>query len=442
MVTTRFAPSPTGRLHVGNLRTALLNWLFAKRHGGRFLLRLDDTDPTRCRAEFATAIEDDLAWLGLVPDARFRQSDRLDRYEAALHRLAAQGRTYRCWETPEELELKRRLQLSRGQPPVYDRAALALSEADHARFAAQGRRPHWRFLLKADDPHEWVDLIRGPTRIDPGSVSDPVIRREDGSWLYMLPSVVDDIEFGVTHVIRGEDHVTNTGVQLQIFAALGATPPAFAHAPLLTAADGKLSKRLGSMSVDEFRARGFEPMAIKALLARIGTRHAVEPVCDDAALIEAFDLADLGRAQPRFDEAELAALNARIVHQLPYAAVRDRVPLLEAEWLAVRGNLTTVAEAEAWVPVLRGEVPPPALGPEAEVARAAAELIEDVERLGPESWAELTRRLAERTGRRGRALFRPLRLALTGRESGPDMAALLPLIGRERALARLRRAAA
>lgn len=437
-VVTRFAPSPTGRLHVGNVRTALLNWLTARKLGGRFLLRLDDTDVARSTEAFAQGIRDDLAWLGLAPDGEVRQSDRLARYAEVLERLAAAGHAYPAWETPEELELKRKVLLASGRPPVYDRAALALTAADRARLEAEGRTPYWRFRLSPDLPHRWDDLVRGPSHIDPASLSDPVIRRADGSWLYMLPSVIDDIDMGVTHVIRGEDHVTNTGIQLQMFAALGHPAPAFGHAPLLTGSEGKLSKRLGAIGVAEFRAAGIEPLAVRALLARLGTSLPVEPVTSDAPLIEAFDLAHLGRAHPRFDEAELAALNAKILHALPYEAVRDRISLSEAEWLAVRGNIRTLAEAEEWKQVIRGPEAPDPQPDEAGFLGEAATLLETLE-MGPDTWGTLTAALAERTGRRGKALFLPLRLALTGRSSGPDMAALLPLIGRERALARLRR---
>jgi glutamyl-tRNA synthetase len=436
MVVTRFAPSPTGRLHVGNIRTALLNWLFARRHGGRFLLRLDDTDAARSTEEFAQAIRDDLAWLGMAPDGEARQSDRLARYEAALGVLADAGHVYRAYESPDELEVKRKIQLSRGLPPVYDRAALALTEADHARLAAEGRAPHWRFRLSPDLPRAWDDLVRGPSHIDPASLSDPVVRRADGSWLYMLPSVVDDIDMAVTHVIRGEDHVTNTGIQLQMFAALGASPPAFGHAALLTGADGALSKRLGSLGLDAFRAQGIEPVAVKALLARLGTSLPVEPVTSDQPLIESFDLAHLGRATARFDEAELMRLNAAILHRLPHAAVRHRISLSEAEWLAVRGNVATLAEAEAWKPVFAGEVGACGHADDRPLLEAAADILETLE-MGPQTWAALTEALKERTGRKGRALFMPLRLALTGRDHGPDMAGLLPLIGKDRALARL-----
>lgn len=440
MVVTRFAPSPTGRLHVGNVRTALLNWLLARKAGGRFLLRLDDTDVARSTEAFAEAIRADLAWLGLVPDAEFRQSDRLARYAEVLERLAADGHVYRAYETPDELELKRKVALSRGAPPVYDRAALNLTEADHARLAAEGVRPHWRFRLSPELPHRWHDLVRGDCHIDPASLSDPVIRRADGSWLYMLPSVIDDIDMGVTHVVRGEDHVTNTGIQLQMFAALGAAAPQFGHAALLTGADGALSKRLGSVGVADFRARGIEPLAVKALLARLGTSLPVEPVGSDAPLVESFDLSTLGRATARFDEAELERLNAAILHQTDWAAVKDRVPLDEAQWLAVRGNLATLAEAAGWKAVIDGPVDVPDLAPEDRAYLAAA--AETLAGLTFDAgvWAALTGALKARTGRSGKALFMPLRLALTGRAQGPDMAALLPLIGRAAALARLQAA--
>lgn len=440
MIVTRFAPSPTGRLHVGNVRTALLNWLLARKAGGRFLLRLDDTDAARSTEAFAQSIRDDLAWLGMTPDSETRQSDRLARYADMLERLAADGHVYRAYETPDELELKRKVALSRGAPPVYDRAALGLTDADHARFAAAGIRPHWRFRLSPELPHRWHDLVRGDSHIDPASLSDPVIRRADGSWLYMLPSVIDDIDMGVTHVVRGEDHVTNTGIQLQMFAALGSAPPQFGHAALLTGADGALSKRLGSVGIAEFRARGLEPLAVKALLARLGTSLAVEPVTSDAPLIESFDLSNLGRATARFDEAELIRLNAAILHQTDWAAVKDRVPLGEAEWLAVRGNITTLADAADWKAVIDGPIGVPALLPEDQAFLAdAADVLAGLP-FDAGVWAALTGALTARTRRRGRALFRPLRLALTGREQGPDMAALLPLIGRAAALARLQAA--
>ncbi|PAX07387.1 glutamate--tRNA ligase [Sphingomonas lenta] len=438
-VTTRFAPSPTGRLHVGNIRTALHNWLLARKEGGRFLLRIDDTDAERSEERFVDAIRADLDWLGLTPDGEVRQSERFALYEARFEELRSRGRIYPCYETAQELELKRKIQLGRGLPPVYDRAALKLTDAERAKLEAEGVRPHWRFKLAHDAPIGWDDLVQGHKAFDPRTMSDPVVRRADGSWLYMLPSAVDDIDLGVSHVVRGEDHVSNTALQLQMFEAMGAEPPHFAHSALLTGAEGKLSKRLGSLGVDHFREEGIEPEAVRALLARLGTSDPVEPFVEPEPLVAGFDFARFGRAPARFDEAELKGVNARIVHQLPFERVRDRLPagMGEAEWLAVRPNLHTVAEAAEWWRVIEGpvdaSVPEEDRGYLAEAAQAAGAID-----WADDPWHALTGRLKERTGRKGRALFLPLRLALTGRAEGPDMAALLPLIGRERAVERLR----
>jgi glutamyl-tRNA synthetase len=437
MTVTRFAPSPTGRLHVGNIRTALVNWMLARSVGGRFLLRIDDTDRERSEERYVEAIRADLAWLGLEPDGEERQSARGELYEARFAELVAAGRVYPAFETPEELELKRRVQLRRGAPPVYDRAALRLTDAERARLEAEGSRPHWRFRLDHDQPIAWEDGVQGAKRFDPAALSDPVVRRADGSWLYLLPSVIDDAEMGVTDVVRGEDHVSNTAAQLQMFAALGAEPPRLAHLALLTGAEGKLSKRLGSLGVDWFRDQGVEPAAVRSLLARLGTSDPVEAL-DADALVAGFDLGRFGRAPARFDEAELAAVNARVVHGLPFAAVAERLPagMGEAEWLAVRGNLSRVDEAAAWWRVIEEAVPAAEPGDRAYLDEAAA--VAAAIGWDGDPWHALTGELKARTGRKGRALFLPLRLALTGRSEGPDMAALLPLIGRERAVARLR----
>jgi len=437
-VITRFAPSPTGNLHVGNLRTALHNWMFARAQGGRFLLRIDDTDRERSDECFVEAIRADLAWLGMVPDGEERQSARFDRYEARLAELRAAGRVYPAYETPQELDLKRKVLLGRGLPPVYDRAALALSDAERAAFEAEGRTPHWRFRLDAGAPIEWDDLVRGPQRFDPATMSDPVVRRADGSWLYLLPSVIDDVDMGITHVVRGEDHVSNAAAQLQMFEALGAAPPRFAHAALLTGSEGKLSKRLGSLGVAHFREAGIEPEAIVALLARIGTSDSVEPFADAAPLIESFDFARFGRAPARFDEAELAALSTRIVHQLGFDRVAARLPpgMTEAAWEAIRPNLATVADAADWWRVIQGPVESQPLEEDRAFLLQAAALAGEIDWAG-DPWHALTAALKDATDRKGRALFLPLRQALTGRDHGPDMAALLPLIGRARAIARL-----
>ncbi len=443
-VTTRFAPSPTGTLHVGNIRTALHNWLLAKKSGGRFLLRIDDTDVARSREEHVEAIRADLAWLRLHPEREERQSARFAIYAAAFEKLIAAGRLYRCYETAQELELKRKVLLGRGLPPIYDRSALKLTEADHAAKAAAGEQPHWRFLLDHDAPIEWLDGIRGPQHFDPRQMSDPVVRRADGSWLYMLPSVIDDIEMSVTDVLRGEDHVSNTATQVQMFTALGAPVPRFAHEALLTGAEGKLSKRLGSLGVSEMREQGIEPEALIALLARLGTSDPVEPELDADALAASFDLGRFGRAPARFDDAELARVNASVIHRLPFAHVAHRLPegMSEAAWDAIRPNLSTVAEVADWWRVVTGPIDAPEFDDETRAfLREAATVLElvdwDLTEARQEAWSFLTSNLKQRTGRSGKALFLPLRQALTGMDHGPDMKALLPLIGRDEAVRRL-----
>ena len=361
MITTRFAPSPTGRLHVGNIRTALHNWMLAKKAGGRFLLRIDDTDAERSKEEYVDAIRADLAWLGIEPDGEERQSARLAHYDAAFERLKAAGRVYPAYETQQELELKRKVLLGRGKPPIYDRGALALSEEERAAKEADGIQPHWRFKLEHDAPITWDDGVRGKQKFDPAQLSDPVIRRADGSWLYMLPSAVDDIEMGVTDVLRGEDHVSNTAVQIQMFLALGSQPPRFAHEALLVGREGKLSKRLGSLGCDAFREKGIEPEALVALLARLGTSLPVEPIADRATLLESFDLSTFGRAPAKFDDAELERVNTAIVHQMSFSDVQTRLPagMDEAGWHAVQPNLSTIDEAGEWWRLVTGPIEQP-----------------------------------------------------------------------------------
>ena len=439
--TVRFAPSPTGRIHIGNARTALLNWLFARRELGQFILRFDDTDVERSRREYADSIEADLAWLGIFPDILRRQSERMALYDAAAEKLRAMGRLYPAYETAEELDRRRKRQQALGRPPIYDRAALRLADADRAALEAEGRRPHWRFRLEPTVAR-WDDLVRGPCHIDCASLSDPVLKREDGGYLYTLPSVADDIDLGVTHVIRGEDHVTNTAVQIQLFAALGVDAPTFAHHNLLVDASGEgLSKRSGALSIASLRESGVEPLAVAALAVLVGSAEAVRPVASLDELAAAFDFKRLSRAAARFDETELRALSARTLHHMSFAAARDRLaalaidgPLAEPFWAAARGNLARFEEARDWWMVVCGTIAP-VVEDRAFLAEAAASL--PPEPWGEATWGAWTDRLKAATGRKGRALYHPLRLALTGRETGPELAALLPLIGRVRALDRL-----
>lgn len=432
----RFAPSPTGLLHLGNVRAALVNWLFARHHGGSFLLRLDDTDRERSQEKFAAAIETDLRWLGLNWHQRARQSERLAHYAAAAQTLRSAGRLYACFETETELALKRRAQQAQGLPPRYDRAALKLPEKDRRALEAAGNKPHWRFLLHDGEVH-WDDLVQGSKTFQGQHLSDPVLVRHDGLPLYTLSSVVDDLAFGITHVIRGEDHVSNTAVQLQITQALGGQVPTYAHLPLMIDAEGKgLSKRLGSLSLGELKAQGLEPLAIASYLAKLGTADAIQLRGSLEELAAEFDLARFNRAQPRFDEQELWQLNARQVHALPFEAVAARVPKLDAAlWEAVRGNLRRVEEAAEWLPVRDGPLVP--VIEDSEFCAAAAARL-PAEPFDAGTWRQWTSALQAATERKGRALFHPLRLALTARESGPEMAALLPLIGREKAERRLR----
>lgn len=442
-IVTRFAPSPTGKLHVGNLRQAIHNWLFARAHGGRFMLRIDDTDQLRSEERFVDGIRADLDWLGITPDGEERQSQRFALYQAAFDRLVASGHIYACYETPEELDIRRKILLSRGLPPVYERTALSLTKGEIAALAAEGRTPHWRFKLDHGAPIVWDDLVRGPQHFDPALLSDPVIRRADGSWLYMLPSAIDDADMAVSHVIRGEDHVSNTATQIQMFAALGAPTPAFAHTALLTGSEGKLSKRLGSLGVDHFREIGVEPAALLSKLARLGTADPVEAFIDTAPLIAGFDFARFGRAPARFDEAELMQLNARIIHQLPFADVADRLPDgMDANgWEAIRPNLETLAQANEWWAVVTGPIAQAPVDDDDKAFLRDAAQVAAVLDWADAPWAALTAALKEQSGRKGKALFLPLRRALTGLDHGPDMGALLPLIGRDAAIARLQSAA-
>ncbi|GAB2175749.1 glutamate--tRNA ligase [Dongia sp. agr-C8] len=440
-IRVRFAPSPTGRLHVGNIYVALNNWLFAKKAGGQFLLRLDDTDRERSTLAFAAIIEDDLKWLGLKWDEFARQSDRIDTYEAAATKLKAAGRLYPCYETAEELALRRKVQLSQGKPPVYDRAALNLTDADRAKLEADGRRPHWRFKLESRNV-TWNDLVRGAQHIDESSQSDPILIREDGTFLYTLPSVVDDVELKVSHVIRGNDHVTNTATQIQIYEALGAAVPTFAHLPLLVDAGGEgLSKRLGSLSIMQMREDGLEPMAINAYLARIGTGHAVEPVRALDALVTEHDLSKFGKTSPRFDPEELRHLNARLLHAMSFDEVKPQLAALNfggvdpALWDAAKGNLEKIADIALWQQICRSEIAP--VVADSGFASKAAELLPS-EPWDAETWKTWTQTVQKSTGKKGKELFMPLRLALTGLDHGPELKVLLPLIGRDRALRRLR----
>lgn len=448
-VKARFAPSPTGYLHVGNIRTAILNYLFCRKHGGTFILRFDDTDRERAKEAFVDAIREDLAWLGLEPDLEIRQSQRTARYDAVSAALRDKGLLYACYETGEEVERRRKRQLARGLPPIYDRAALKLAADEIAAFEAEGRVPHWRFRLPnspdgslepVPTPVTWEDMVRGPQTVDLGSLSDPVMIRADGSYLYTFTSVVDDAEMGITHIVRGEDHVTNTGVQMALFDAIGAAAPVFGHHNLLVAGEGQaLSKRLGSLSIRQLREDGLESMAVLSHAALIGTSDPILPHREVGELVALFAPSKISTAPARFDARELEGLNAKLVHELPFDAVSARLQAMgvvggEPFWIAVRGNLERVNEAERWWRVVTGPVTP--VIEDADFVTRAASLLPEGD-FDAATWGTWTSAVKAATGAKGKALFHPLRLALTGEGSGPDMKDLLPLIGREEALKRL-----
>lgn len=448
-VRVRFAPSPTGYLHVGNARTCIVTWLFARAKGGHFLLRIDDTDYERSKVEYELAIEDGLNWMGLNWDEKANQKDRTGRYDTLIEKLKDAGRLYACYETPEELGLKRKTQLSRGKPPLYDRAALKLTDAQKKKYEEEGRTPHWRFLLE-DKPVEWTDLIRGPVHFKGGDMSDPVVIREDGRPLYHLCSVIDDVDFDITHIVRGEDHVSNTAMHVQMFEAvyeimgLDRPLPEFAHLPLIADIEGgKLSKRLGSLSVKSVREEEkLEPMALVSLMARLGTSEPIEPFTHLQPLIDSFDFAKFSRSTPKFDTDELYRLNAKILHQTDFSEVNVRLAQMglpeldETFWLSVRPNLGKLDDIAEWWRVANGPVTP--VVDDTGFAEAAAEALPPAP-WNEDTFKEWTNAVKEKTGRKGKELFMPLRQALTGMDHGPELPVLLPLLGPEKVKSRLLR---
>lgn len=443
-VKVRFAPSPTGFLHVGNARTAVVTWLFARKMNGHFLLRIDDTDTERSKAEYEQAIEDGLTWLGLPWDQKVNQKDRMDKYAEVIEKLKADGRLYACYETPEELGLKRKTQLSRGIPPTYDRAGLELTDEQKEKYESEGRTPHWRFKLN-HAPIEWNDLIRGPVAFKGEDLSDPVVLREDGTPLYHLCSVIDDVEFGITHVVRGEDHVSNTATHVQMFEAISGKAPEFAHLSLISDAEGgKLSKRLGSLSVKDIQNDdGLEPMSIVSLMTRLGTSDPIEAFTTHQPLIDSFDFSKFSRSSPKFDPDELVRLNSKILHETTYSEVQKRLSemglneLDENFWNAVRANLERLSDIQEWWKVANDPTSTQIDDEDREFVAQAADLLPPAPWTS-ETWNEWIGKIKEATDRKGKGLFMPLRKALTGMEHGPELNNILPLLGKEKAKSRLK----
>ncbi|MBP5352785.1 MAG: glutamate--tRNA ligase [Alphaproteobacteria bacterium] len=433
-IKVRFAPSPTGFMHIGNTRTALFNWLLAKKLGGKFMLRIDDTDFARSKKEYEDAMRESLQWLGFSWCEEARQSARFARYDAMRDELIAKGRIYACYDTPEELQIKRKRAMAKGEAPIYDRQALHYTAADLERFAAEGRKPHYRFKLEPGII-EWEDIVRGHCQYEAEKLSDPIIIREDGSYLYHFPSCVDDSDFGITHIVRGEDHVTNTAAQIQMFEAIGGRVPTFAHLPLLTGTEGKLSKRLGSLGVRELKADGVEALAICSFLAKLGTSDSIEPFYSLDELAQSLDFHKLGRSQPKFDEEELRRFNTKFIHTMPYELVAERYNVGADFWEKVRPNLNVVDDIKVWIDICRNEVTP--IIEDKSLTDIAAEL------LPPEPWNEETfnawmTELKAKSGKKGKELFHPIRKAITALDNGPELKTLLPIIGYDKTLKRLK----
>lgn len=435
-IKTRFAPSPTGHLHIGNIRIAIMNYLYAKSSGGSFVLRLDDTDAERSQDHFAEGIKTDLAWMGLHHDDTFKQSDRFARYTEVLEHLKSIGRVYPCYETAEELDLKRKLQHAQGKPPVYDRESLNLTDAQKAEKHASGITPHWRFLLN-DTPMAWDDMSQGHVHFEHGHLSDPVLVRADGRPLFTFTTVVDDIDTDITHIIRGEDHTTNTAVQVQIFQALGATPPTFAHMPLVSSASGDtFSKRTGNGAIASLREHGVESMAILALMARLGTSSTAEGTDTMQTLLRDFDISAYGRASLTFDMNDVFTFNAKILHHTPYDMVQNRLPhtIPPRIWDSIRGNIQILDDVSQWETVLFGT--PKTTITDTDFIKTAVSLFPDGD-ITDSTWKQWTTAIKDATGKKGKDLFMPLRLAITGYAHGPEMGKILPIIGREKVLHRM-----
>lgn len=439
-VITRFAPSPTGKLHIGNVRTALINWLFARKHKGEFILRMDDTDLIRSRDEYQIAIEEDLKWLGLVWDRTFNQLSRTDKYEATKLELIKKGRLYPCYETPEELDIKRKFQLSSGKPPMYDRASLKLSEAQILTYEQQGRKPHYRFLIN-DADIVWQDMIKGEIKYHGSKLSDPVIIRADGSMTYMLCSTIDDIDYTISHVIRGEDHVSNTAIQIQMFEALGATAPFFGHLSLVKSKEDKISKREGGYDVASIRdEQNIEAMAINSFLALIGTSNPVNISKSLDELVEKFDITTYSKSPTTYMPEELDHLNHKLVITLEFNDIKsyldknDLNKVDEGFWLAVRPNLQKISEIKEWWQICHS--PAKAEGIDQSLLATAANTLPKT--INESTWSDWTKIISQNSGKKGKDLYMPLRLALTGKTSGPELKTILPLLSREEILSRLK----
>lgn len=435
----RFAPSPTGHLHIGNFRTALVNFLFARKNNGHFMLRIDDTDLERSLIEYENAIKEDLSWMNIGWDSLEKQSSRLSCYDNALQILLNKKRAYPCFETADELSLKRKSQLSSGKPPIYDRSSLKLSDSEIADLKSKGKKPHYRFLLNHVDVN-WDDLVKGKSKYNMSNLSDPVILREDGRVIYTLASVVDDIDFAVTDILRGEDHMTNSAAQIQLFEALGSLAPRLGHLSLLTDISGSgLSKRLGSLSLRDLKKEGFQPLAIASLLSRIGTSDSTEISTELNEIITNFDINKFGKSKPKFDKVELSALNSKFFQLIDFENIFDdlkkiNIHITKEFWYLIRGNIKTLNDVNFWWNVVYGNIK--TIKDSEEFTNLAIKTLPKKD-FDKNTWSIWTSLIMKESGRKGKDLFKPLRLCLTGQSNGPEMASLVFIMGRDKVIERL-----
>ncbi|MBD5405516.1 glutamate--tRNA ligase [bacterium] len=450
MIKVRFAPSPSGYVHIGNIKTAIFNWLFLlsekqKGNDGKFLLRIDDTDLSRTKQEYIDAVKEDVKWFGIDWDESFHQSSRFDRYNECFEKLKAEGRVYVCYETAEELEAKRKRQIARKVAPVYDRSALNLTEEDKKKLEAEGRKPYWRFKLNEGDV-VFNDLVKGECKFNMKHLSDPVIIREDGTYLYNFPSVIDDMDSGITHIIRGQDHLTNTAMQIQMFEALGAKfIPQFAHYPMILNAEGhKFSKRESDISIRNLKNDGIEAMTIANILVGLGSANGGKMHKNMEELASTFALSNYGSAFSRFDMDTFYKENGKLLRVLDFDDVKDRLVSIDGRidakfWNMVRGNIDKLSDISYWVNVVYGDIEAPALSSDERsfLNTALSSLpVGDFDENTMKIWANA---IMDATGKKGRDLYHPIRLCLTGIEYGPEMTALLPLMGRDKVIERIKK---
>ena len=432
-INLRFAPSPTGDLHLGNLRTALINWLLAKKLNGNFMLRIDDTDTARSEERFVHSIINDLGWLGIVHDKLVRQSERLDRYQAKIEQLKNIGKLYPCFETKEELERKKKLPIASGRPPIYDRQSLNLSTKEKEKYSREGRKPYWRLLLE-EKTVSWKDLIKGEIDIDLKNTSDPVLVRQDGTPLFTLTSVVDDIELQISHVVRGDDHISNTAAQILLTEYLGGSNVSYAHHSLLTTKSGEaFSKREKSLGLDSCRKQGIEAMTINSFLAKISTSDAISCFYNMEGLIKDFDISKISESPAKFNIIDLQRLNVKLIQGLDYHDAKNRfdemnIKVTKELWLAIKNNIISLAEAEIWLSIISKHVVP--IIKDKKITELASSLLPD-EPWNENTWDTWISKIKEKTSVRGKDLMFPIRLAITGREGGPEMKKLLPLLKKE-----------